>query len=167
MAAFPGASSTAKEYGCPIVLAPQRLRKSEHQWAGMSADELVAEHQALLHRLEACSAVANLSRETAEIAEETHRPVSVEYCGAWKWVGVGAMASAMRRARRTFYAVDAARSQLERHEHRLALATFDALVRQGTLESEQEYSDWRRDNGPRVGSAKLEWQPVPDEASIT
>jgi hypothetical protein len=147
-----------------MAMALQRLRRSEHQWSGMSADELVAEHQALLHRLEACSAVASLSRESAEIAEEMQRPLPGEYRGAWKWVGVGAMASAMRRARRTFYAVDAARSQLERHEERLAHATFYALLDEGTVESEEDYPDWRRDNGPRVGLAKLEWQPLEQEA---
>lgn len=144
----------------------QRLRKSEHQWTGMTADQLVAEHQALMHRLEACSAVANLSRETAEIAEETQRPLPDEYRGAWKWVGVGAMASAMRRARRTFYALDGARSQLEQHEARLAVVTFDALVDEGTLDPDQEYEDWRRENGPRVGLAKLDWQTPTDEASL-
>lgn len=149
-----------------MAMTPQRLRKSEHQWTGMSADELVAEHQALMHRLEACSAVANLSRETAEIAEETQRPMAGEYRGAWKWVGVGAMASAMRRARRTFYALDGARSQLERHEARLATVTFQALVDEGTLDADQEYEDWRRENGPRVGLAKLDWQTPTDEASI-
>ncbi len=149
-----------------MSLAPQRLRKSEDQWAGMSADHLVAEHQALLHRLEACSAVANLSRETAEIAEETQRPMASEYRGAWKWAGVGAMASAMRRARRTFYAVDGARSELQRHEARLAVVTFNALIDQGSLDPEQEYEEWRRENGPRVGLAKLEWQTPADEASV-
>ncbi len=149
-----------------MAMALQRLRRSEHQWAGMSADELVAEHQALLHRLEACSAVASLSRQSAEIAEEMQRPLPGEYRGAWKWVGVGAMASAMRRARRTFYAVDAARSQLERHEQRLALATFHALRDEGTLEAEHDFADWRRENGPRVGFARLEWQVLPDEAGV-
>ena len=149
-----------------MAMALQRLRRSESQWAGMSADELVAEHQALLHRLEACSAVASLSRESAEIAEEMQRPLPGEYRGAWKWVGVGAMASAMRRARRTFYAVDAARAQLERHEQRLALVTFHALLDEGTLDVDQDYADWRRENGPRVGFARLEWQALPDEAGV-
>ncbi|MDQ6749724.1 MAG: hypothetical protein M3Z33_03060 [Actinomycetota bacterium] len=149
-----------------MALSQPRLRSSEHQWTGKAAHELVAEHQALLHRLEACSAVANLARETAEIAEETHRPVSGEYRGTWKWVGVGAMASAMRRARRTFYAVDAARTQLEDHEAKLALVTFKALLAEGSLEPGQDYDAWRRDNGPRTALARLEWQAVATEASV-
>ena len=153
-------------YGSAMALAPQRLRKSEHQWADMSSAELVAEHQALLHRLEAYSAVANLTRETAEIADENHRPASGEYRGAWKWVGVGAMAAAMRRARRTFYAVDSARSALEEHENRLALATFHALVEEGTLDPEHDFAEWRRSNGPRAGLVRLEWEPLADQAGV-
>ncbi len=149
-----------------MALSQPRLRSSEQQWTGRSSHELVAEHQALLHRLEACSAVANLAREIAEIAEETHRPVSGEYRGTWKWLGVGAMASAMRRARRTFYAVDATRSQLEDHEDKLALVTFKALLAEGSFEPGQEYEAWRRENGPRTALAKLEWQAIPNEASV-
>ena len=164
--AGPTTHAPEKEYRFAMAVALQRLRKAEYQWADMSADELVAEHQALLHRLEACSAVASLSREAAEIAEESHRPLPAEYRGTWRWIGVSAMASAMRRARRSFYAVDAARAHLERHEQRLALATFNALVRKGTLGPEHEYAEWRRDNGPRIGSARLDWQALADEAPV-